>query len=404
VPWPGNKPLVKGRSPLDATREAVKEVGAGAEGPEVGLRNGCGRVVGAPAAGVLLVLGLLAGGAGAAGDARADTPSGDQVAQLTERVEQLTDEFARRADATAAAAARLTEAYAVIAAVDDDARAASDGAARAEGALAERVRALYALGAAAHGELALLTAPSPEDALWQMAVGAPLASRLIGADGEARRAARQRRADAGRRSAAAEAAADRIGGLLTDLRGQQEAASFALAQARGELARLEEVAREAAATQEAARRLAEARRHADETRLSSGTRVSALRIPAEFEQAYRDAARTCAGLDWTLLAAVGQVESGHGRNNGPSSAGAIGPMQFMPATFAAYAVDGDGDGRTDAWDTRDAVFSAAHYLCDSGAGLGPDGVHAALLAYNHAEWYVDLVLAAQAAIVRRLTA
>jgi membrane-bound lytic murein transglycosylase B len=136
--------------------------------------------------------------------------------------------------------------------------------------------------------------------------------------------------------------------------------------------------------------------------------VTALGIPAEFELAYRQAATTCPGMRWTLLAGVGQVESGHGRNNGPSSAGAIGPMQFMPATFAAYAVDGDHDGVLSAWDPQDAIFTAAHYLCtsaahDGGAGSAA-GAHAALLAYNHAEWYVDLVLAAEQAIIARQTA
>ena len=81
-----------------------------------------------------------------------------------------------------------------------------------------------------------------------------------------------------------------------------------------------------------------------------------------------------------------------------SSAGAIGPMQFMPATFAGYAVDGDGDGRTDAWDTEDAIFTAARYLCRSGAGQGPDGVRQALFTYNRAQWYVELVLGAQRSI------
>jgi membrane-bound lytic murein transglycosylase B len=130
--------------------------------------------------------------------------------------------------------------------------------------------------------------------------------------------------------------------------------------------------------------------------------VTAIGIPLEFEKAYRAAARTCTGLPWTLLAAVGQVESGHGRNDGPSPAGAIGPMQFLPATFAAHAVDGDHDGTTDPWDPQDAIFTAAHYLCVSGAdGGSAAGIHAALLAYNHAEWYVDLVLATQQAIVSR---
>ncbi len=67
-------------------------------------------------------------------------------------------------------------------------------------------------------------------------------------------------------------------------------------------------------------------------------------------------------------------------------------MQFMPATFEAYGVDGNGDGVRDILDPADSVFSAANYLCASGAGQGPDGLRRALFAYNHAQWYVELVL------------
>ena len=95
---------------------------------------------------------------------------------------------------------------------------------------------------------------------------------------------------------------------------------------------------------------------------------------------------------WTILAAIGQVESGHGRNASTSYAGAQGPMQFMPATFAAYAVDGDRDGDKDIMDPADAIFSAAHYLCANGGGHGASGLHNAIWHYNHAEWYVALVL------------
>jgi hypothetical protein len=108
---------------------------------------------------------------------------------------------------------------------------------------------------------------------------------------------------------------------------------------------------------------------------------------------YHAAATTCAGMSWSLLAAVGQVESGHGRNAGTSSAGARGPMQFMPATFAAYAVDGDNDGRADIDSPADSIYTAAHYLCANGAGTGPAGVRHALFRYNHANWYVDMVVA-----------
>jgi len=88
-------------------------------------------------------------------------------------------------------------------------------------------------------------------------------------------------------------------------------------------------------------------------------------------------------------AAIGAIESGHGRNNGPSSAGALGPMQFMPATWQTYAVDGNGDGRLDIHDPKDAIPAAARYLRASGA---PESYRSALFAYNHADWYVDQVL------------
>jgi membrane-bound lytic murein transglycosylase B len=167
------------------------------------------------------------------------------------------------------------------------------------------------------------------------------------------------------------------------------------------LAALDAQVREQRATAEAARRLAEARRHAG----GPVGPVTALGIPVEYGRAYRAAAPTCPGLRWTLLAAIGQVESGHGRNQGPSSAGAVGPMQFMPDTFRAYAVDGDGDGLTDAWDPEDAIFTAARYLCATGVRGGTEaGVHDALFAYNRAEWYVQLVLATERAIVAAVAA
>ena len=67
-------------------------------------------------------------------------------------------------------------------------------------------------------------------------------------------------------------------------------------------------------------------------------------------------------------------------------------MQFMPSTFAAYAVDGDGDGRADIRNPADAVYTAAHYLCANEAGSSDDGLRSAIFRYNHADWYVAMVL------------
>ena len=67
-------------------------------------------------------------------------------------------------------------------------------------------------------------------------------------------------------------------------------------------------------------------------------------------------------------------------------------MQFMPATFAAYGVDGDRDGFADIHNPVDAIFSAAHYLCANGGGRGPASLARAIWHYNHADWYVALVL------------
>lgn len=118
--------------------------------------------------------------------------------------------------------------------------------------------------------------------------------------------------------------------------------------------------------------------------------------PRSWRDLYIASARYCPGLRWQVLAAIGQVESGHGRNNGPSSAGALGPMQFMPATWAAYGIDGDGDRSADIMNPFDAVPSAARYLCANGAQDGDKGLYGALFAYNRADWYVQMVLALSA--------
>lgn len=122
--------------------------------------------------------------------------------------------------------------------------------------------------------------------------------------------------------------------------------------------------------------------------------------PSSYLELYKVSATRCPGLSWTVLAAIGQVESSHGRNNGPSSAGALGPMQFMPATWKAYGVDGDGDGKADIWSPYDAVPSAANYLCANGAGKGGQKLRKAIWFYNHSWDYVNKVMGIAEAYAR----
>src|SRR5215207_9802603 len=117
-------------------------------------------------------------------------------------------------------------------------------------------------------------------------------------------------------------------------------------------------------------------------------------IPANYLDAYRRAAKEY-GIDWAILAAIGKIESGHGEGGKEvtcigSSSGAQGPMQFTPSTWATEGVDGNGDGVKDVCQYEDAIFGAANYLARAGA---PQDYHAALFSYNHADWYVQEVLA-----------
>lgn len=124
-------------------------------------------------------------------------------------------------------------------------------------------------------------------------------------------------------------------------------------------------------------------------------------IPENYLKLYQEAAKK-EGIDWAVLAAVGKIETDHGEGGKErtcvgSSAGAQGPMQFMPETWASLGVDGNNDGTKDVCDPEDAIPAAAYYLHSSGA---PDDYQAALYAYNHAQWYVDDVLA-QAEVYRK---
>lgn len=114
-------------------------------------------------------------------------------------------------------------------------------------------------------------------------------------------------------------------------------------------------------------------------------------IPAPIRQLYV-AAGARYQVPWQLLAGIGMAETRHGRNNRTSSAGAQGLMQFMPGTFAAYGVDGNGDGRRDIHSDADSVYSAAHYLVATGVRTGPAGVIKALWGYNRSVSYRNDVL------------
>jgi len=171
------------------------------------------------------------------------------------------------------------------------------------------------------------------------------------------------------------------------------------------------------------------------------TGLAANGIPNVALNAYRVAAGRMAtsqpdcGIDWSLLAGIGRVESNHGRYGGavlnddgtstpqiigpPLDGGqfafisdsddgrfdgdssydrAVGPMQFIPGTWRAYGIDADGNGTTDPLDVDDAALAAAHYLCVAGGDLRTDaGKRRAVLAYNHSDSYVAQVLALAAA-------
>src|ERR1700722_16706104 len=160
---------------------------------------------------------------------------------------------------------------------------------------------------------------------------------------------------------------------------------------------------------------------------------SALGIPSMALAAYRNAEQKMAasnpdcGISWNLLAGIGRIESGHANGGatdargtairpiygpaldgtlpgnevivqssvagGVSYARAMGPMQFLPGTWARYASDGDGDGMADPQNLYDSTLAAARYLCSGGLNLRDQSqVLSAILRYNNSMPYAQNVL------------
>jgi hypothetical protein len=130
------------------------------------------------------------------------------------------------------------------------------------------------------------------------------------------------------------------------------------------------------------------------------SRAATADIPPGYRRLYLLATRRCPGLSWAVLAAIGKVESDHGRarlpgvRSGWNAAGAAGPMQFgigkgrAGNAWARYGGDFDRDGHPSVYDPGDAIPAAARYLCAHGA---PHRLDRALFAYNRSWSYVARV-------------
>lgn len=330
---------------------------------------------------------LFAAGAVALPSAHAETTgeASAQVQALLKKVHHLQSEAKVAEGRYARAFQGLESSVDAAITADETSSAAASNAASAEAALDARVLALYESGGQVAADAAMLRSGTITEVFDRN----ELASRAVSAQVAAVRTANEA-------AAAAEQAARTAGHQEHVAIGTERSIASAATRVQSLLAAQSKLLRKAD-KRLAAVRAAEAELASETSDFSSITTSSIdnlhiLPPSALYLSLYQGAAKTCPGLPWTVLAAIGQVESGHGRNDSTSSAGAMGPMQFLPATFAAYAVDGDHDGKTSIMDPADAIYTAAHYLCANGAGRSPGALRAAVFHYNHAVWYVDMVL------------
>lgn len=279
----------------------------------------------------------------------------------------------------------VTQSVNVAISADQDSTATASAAAQAQADLIARVRELYESGGPLVADAAVLNSGNISDIYDRN----ELANRAIGAQVASVNAATQAAKDAAEAATAAEKRANQKIGTEREVATAATRVQDLLQQQR---VLLKQADKHLKAVRDAEAELAAQTSTFSSITTSSIAGLHILPPSAEYLALYHSAALTCPGLSWTVLAAIGQVESGHGRNPSTSSAGAEGPMQFLPATFAAYAVDGDHDGTTSIMDPADAIYTAAHYLCANKAGLSPSALGNAILHYNHATWYRDMVL------------
>lgn len=334
-------------------------------------------------AAVLLLL-VLPGSAGAQTSeeirARADSAA-ERVSALQAQVDAASRQYQRALKGLAGAVSK-----------EVSADAAADSAASAA-LLAERdrvaaVRALEQSGGSLAIVEGLLSSGTPSDLAARIKISEEVLSVLSSGSEFANSAARQSSAFASQQDEGTTASFVTV----ADVEGAYRQLEGLLVEQEEVLATLDDQARELAQAERVQARIDAERAAAAAAASAASGEATAGGIPKSYLTLYQAAAATCSGLPWPVLAAIGQVESGHGTNTGPSSAGAMGPMQFLPSTFAAYAVDGDGDGVADIWNPADSIYSAARYLCANGAGAGPRALYAAIYRYNHADWYVLMVM------------